>query len=134
MTRDRQRQLIGGNSQAVVEDFDEIESPALDVDQDARSLRIDRILDELLYDRCRTLDNLARRDLTDRQRIELTYRSHARSFALTAPHSWVDKGRVASILVKDSSLGEASARRDAAARKGRETPTGNQIPPNQGGI
>jgi hypothetical protein len=34
----------------------------------------------------------------------------------------------------ESSLGEASVRIQAVARKGRETPMGDQAPPNQGGI
>jgi hypothetical protein len=37
-------------------------------------------------------------------------------------------------MFMDSSLGEASTREQAAARKGRETPMGDQVPPNQGGI
>jgi hypothetical protein len=34
----------------------------------------------------------------------------------------------------DSSLGEASTQTKAAARKGRETPMGDQAPPTEGGI
>ena len=61
-----QRQVARGDAGAVVDNLDQVEAAAFDVDRDAGRARIDGVLDELLDDRRRAFDDLAGGDLTDR--------------------------------------------------------------------
>ena len=59
---------------AIVDDADEPPAAEFDHDIDAGRARVERILDEFLHDGGRPLDDLARRDAVDENRIEMTDR------------------------------------------------------------
>ena len=65
MPRERERQLLRLDAAAVIAHPDQARATALDVDLDAAGTGIEAVLDELLDDRRRTLDHLARGDLID---------------------------------------------------------------------
>src|SRR5205823_3293228 len=60
---ERQRHVLRDHSRAVVTDADKFSSPVLQGDLDGRSAGVDRVLDELLYHGCRSLDYFAGGDL-----------------------------------------------------------------------
>ena len=81
VTEHGERELARRHAGAVVNDFDRIEAAALDGHRDPRRARVHCVLDELFDDRCRPLDDFTRGNLTDRHRVELSDRGHARYFA-----------------------------------------------------
>ena len=62
---DRERELVARDAGAVVGDADAPDAAALEVDVDLRRARVERVLEQLLQRRRRTLDDLARGDLVD---------------------------------------------------------------------
>ncbi len=70
------RQIFSRNSGAVVDDFDEIQAPALQRDGHAGGAGVHGVLDEFLDDRCRAFDDLAGRDLADGLDVENADRRH----------------------------------------------------------
>ena len=68
MPLDREARFLLAHPAAVVGDLDELAAAEREVDLDPARAGIDRILDQLLDDRCRALDDLARRDLVDQIR------------------------------------------------------------------
>ena len=67
---DAELEIGGVHADAVVADPDEVAPAGLDRDLDAARARVERVLDEFLHRRCRTLDHFAGGDAVDQQRIE----------------------------------------------------------------
>ena len=67
---DRELEVLRGHAGAVVDDADEPASAALDRDLDRAGAGVDRVLDQFLHRRRRTLDHLAGRDAVDEDGIE----------------------------------------------------------------
>src|SRR6185312_15981880 len=65
MAADRNRQLLGGDAAPVIPYSHEADAAALDVDLDPACARVEAILDQLLDDRGRALDDFAGCDLID---------------------------------------------------------------------
>ena len=63
VTGERERRIVGAHAFAVVAHPDQAQAAVLELDDDAARARVERVLDELLHDRRRTLDHLAGRDL-----------------------------------------------------------------------
>ena len=61
----REGELVAGDARAVVGDADAPDAAALEIHVDLRGARVERILEEFLQRRGRTLDDLARGDLID---------------------------------------------------------------------
>ena len=70
MARERERQLRGWNSAAVVAHAYQTDAAVLDVDRELPRTGIERVLDQFLDDRRRALDHLARGDLVDERAFE----------------------------------------------------------------
>ena len=81
MALDREAEIVPGHPAAIVDDADEPPAARFDHDIDAGRARVERILDEFLDDGGRPLDDLARRDAVDENRIETTDR-----------HGWFHQG------------------------------------------
>ena len=64
-------QVVGRHPHAVVGDPDQVLAPPLDRQVDPRGPGVDRVLEQLLDDARRPLDDLARRDLVDDRRRQL---------------------------------------------------------------
>ena len=71
-----QRQLVGRDAAAVVDDADQLAAALLHRHVDPRRAGVERVLDQLLDDARRPLDHLARGDLVDDARRELADRGH----------------------------------------------------------
>jgi hypothetical protein len=82
---ERQEQVVGEHPLAVVGHPDQVLPAALDGDLDPPGLRVDRILHQLLHDRRRPLDHLARGDLVHDRRRQLPDHSHAGDLRSAAP-------------------------------------------------
>ncbi len=67
---DRERKLVRRDALAVVRDLDPGETSLVDPDRDRARSRVQRVLDQLLDDGGRSLDDLARGDPLDRGRVE----------------------------------------------------------------
>ncbi len=67
---DRQRKILRRHAVPVVDDADELAAAGLDGDLDGAGARIDRVLDQFLHGRGRTLDHLAGGDAIDQDGIE----------------------------------------------------------------
>jgi hypothetical protein len=65
MTGQRQLELLRRHPATVVDDANELDAPLLHRNVNSPRARVERILDELLDDGCRPLDDLAGRDLVD---------------------------------------------------------------------
>ena len=65
MPGERERELVACDPDAVVHDADQPRAAALDLDADRARTRVERVLDELLDDGGRPLDDLAGGDLID---------------------------------------------------------------------
>ena len=74
MALDREGEIVPGHPAAIVDDADEPAAAQFDRDIDAGRTRVERIFDEFLHDGGRPLDDLARRDAVDENRIETTDR------------------------------------------------------------
>jgi len=61
----RQREFVGRDAAAVVADEDAAHAALLDAQFDRRGARVDRVLEQLLDDRCGPFDHLAGGDLAD---------------------------------------------------------------------
>ena len=70
VARQRERQLGGGNSAAVVAHAREPHAARFDLDFDALRAGVEAVLDQLLDDGCGALDDLAGRDLIDEVIVE----------------------------------------------------------------
>ncbi|RMR93123.1 hypothetical protein ALP75_204559 [Pseudomonas syringae pv. actinidiae] len=70
VSRQSQRQVVGGNSAAVIAHFQQLDAGLLDIDINASSARIEAVFQQLLDHRRRTLDHLARGDLVGQTRAE----------------------------------------------------------------
>ena len=70
VARDRERQIVRRDPDAVVGDLDLGEPAAAHAHRDARRAGVERVLDELFDDRQRPLDHLAGRDLPDRLGVQ----------------------------------------------------------------
>ena len=68
MRRHRQRQLIGGDPAAVIDDAHQFAAPLRHRHVDSRCTGIDGVFQQFLYDAGRPLDNLAGGDLVDHAR------------------------------------------------------------------
>ena len=73
MALDRQFEVAALHAAAVVADPDQAQAAASDGNVDARRAGVDGVLDQLLDDACRTLDDLTRGDAVDEVRRQLTY-------------------------------------------------------------
>src|SRR5271166_3857512 len=81
MALDGEVEIFRGHAAAIVDDANEPPAAQFDRDVDAAGARVERILDELLDDGGRPLDDLARRDAVDKNGIK------------TADgHGWVHQG------------------------------------------
>ena len=67
---DGQRQLVGRDAAAVIDDADQLDAPLLDSHVDPRRAGVDGVLQQLLDDAGRPLDHLAGGDLVDDARAE----------------------------------------------------------------
>ena len=65
VTLERDCQLLTRNPAAIIAHANEAGAAALHLDLDARRASVEAVLDQLLHDRGRTLDDLARGDLVD---------------------------------------------------------------------
>jgi hypothetical protein len=65
VTRESETELVVGNPASIVEHANQPSAAGFDFELDAVSTRVERILDELLDDRSRPLDDLARGNLID---------------------------------------------------------------------
>jgi hypothetical protein len=65
VSRERKRQLAHSDSGAVVAHAQQADAALLDLDRDVPRPGVERILDQLLGDGSRTLDDLAGSDLVD---------------------------------------------------------------------
>ena len=83
MAPERQRQLVGGDAQAIVFDHDRAHAAAAQPHHDAASRGIERVVDQLAHHRRRPLDHLAGGDLADQL---------ARQFADRPPCDAVQRG------------------------------------------
>src|SRR6185437_14660206 len=63
VAREREHGVVGAHAHAVVDDGDPVDAAAREPDLDVPRAGIERVLDELLHDRRRPLDDLAGRDL-----------------------------------------------------------------------
>ncbi len=72
MARQRQRQFLGRHAAAVIRHPDQRPPAIGDRDLDPAGAGVQRVLDQLLDRRCRTLDHLARGDAVDRRLVKLT--------------------------------------------------------------
>ena len=70
MARQRQRELVGGNAAAVVAHARESHAARFDFHLDASRAGVEAVLDQLLDDGGRALDDLAGRDLIDEVIVE----------------------------------------------------------------
>ena len=70
VARERERQFGGRDALAVVANADQPDAAVLDVDRHLTRAGIERVLDQLLDDGCRALDDLARGDLVDERAFE----------------------------------------------------------------
>ena len=70
VARQRELELGGGNSAAVVANAREAHAARLDFDFDALRAGVEAVLNQLLDDGCRTLDDLAGSDLVDEVIVE----------------------------------------------------------------
>ena len=75
MAPDRKPQVVRGDSFAIVDDYDQVDAAGFQVDLDPPRAGIDRVLDQLFYDRRRALDDFTGSDLPDRQGVEF-YNGH----------------------------------------------------------
>ena len=87
MALDREGELGGQDPDAVIGDPDPLDPAAPDGDVDLRGERIVGVLDELLDDRSRTLDDLARGDAGHRRRVEPMDRAGGGLLAHRGPES-----------------------------------------------
>src|SRR5439155_9093295 len=71
-------QILGGDAAAVIGDADQLRAALLDLDVDARAAGIDAVLQQLLEDAGRALDDLAGGDFGDDIRGQLTNTRHER--------------------------------------------------------
>ncbi len=77
MALERERRVARVHPRAVVADADQRDAAPFDLDLDARRAGVDGVLDELLDDARRSLDDLARGDLVreiGRQRVDAPHR------------------------------------------------------------
>ena len=65
MIGEGQRQVLGQDAAAVIDDADQVGPALLDVDIDARAAGIDAVFEQLLDDAGGPFDDLPRRDLGD---------------------------------------------------------------------
>ena len=63
MTLDRELRIVAIHARAIVAHAHEPPPTILDIDVDRGRTRVERILQQLLHDRCWTFDHLTRRDL-----------------------------------------------------------------------
>ncbi len=73
---DRQARILAIHAVAVVLDADRLLAAELDRDRDAARVRVERVLDQLLDDGRRTLDDFAGRDLIGEMKREAIYAAH----------------------------------------------------------
>ena len=71
-----QHRILTIHSRTIVAHADHGAAAVLQLDRDGRGPRVERILDQLLHDRCRSLDDLTGRDLVDYDRGEDLDPSH----------------------------------------------------------
>jgi hypothetical protein len=62
---ERQRQVVGVDAAAVIDDADQVGTALLDIDIDARAAGVNGVLQQFLDDAGRPFDDLARGDLVD---------------------------------------------------------------------
>jgi hypothetical protein len=75
---DGQRQVLGGDPDAVVGDADQTNAAGFEIDHDARGAGIESVVEQFLDDRSRPLDDLAGGDLVDGVRVEDSDACHVR--------------------------------------------------------
>ena len=63
MSLEREDSVVSRHAESVIADADARATPVLDSDVDCRGTGVERVLDELLHNRGRSLDDLTRRDL-----------------------------------------------------------------------
>ena len=98
VTFDRKGELVRGDARSVIGHVDAGETAFLEGDRHGGRARVERVLDQLLHDRGRALDDLSRRDPFDRRRVEASDRRAGRGRAgLMAgpPSQREDVGRAA---------------------------------------
>ena len=88
MALEGQQSIVPAHSLAIVGDADELASAGLDLDADASRSRVQRVLQQLLHNRRRSLHHLARCDL-----VSYLVRQYADS-----AHLWI----VVSIVLRKS--------------------------------
>jgi hypothetical protein len=76
MCRYRERKVIGFDARAIIAHADQPCATGFDVDLDAGGAGVEAVLDELLYNRSRPLDDFAGGDLVDEFGGELTDARH----------------------------------------------------------
>jgi hypothetical protein len=93
--RERQRQVLRRDAVAVVDDADQRPPAVLHLDQDVGRAGVDRVLDQLLHDRRRPLDHLARGDAVDQGRGQLLDPAALHRADYRDSHRGVEAGRFA---------------------------------------
>src|SRR5207253_1875888 len=76
---ERERQIVGQDAAAVVDDANQLGAALLDVDVDARAAGVDAVFQQFLDDAGRPLDDFAGGDLGDhgvRQLLDTTHKNH----------------------------------------------------------
>ena len=68
MALEREQQILAVDAVAVIDHPDQLTAPSLELDLDPRGTSVDRVLDQLLDDRTRPLDDLTRGDLIGQRR------------------------------------------------------------------